>query len=60
MAPGKLSTGTLGTDANLPGSPYKIGLKLNYDERTKAMLNVQNPNQVTLRRALVTPGPSSN
>ena len=55
LAPGKFSSGTQGTDANLPGSPYKIGLKLNYDERTKAMLNVQNPNQVTMRRALVTP-----
>ena len=55
LAPGKQSSGTQGTDANLPGSPYKIGLRLNYDERTKAMLNVQNPNQVTMRRALVTP-----
>ncbi len=60
LAPGKQSTATQGTDANLPGSPFKIGLKLNYDERTKAMLNVQNPNQVTMRRALVTPGASSN
>jgi hypothetical protein len=60
LAPGKLSTGTQGTDSNLPGSPYKIGLRLNYDERTKAMLNVQNPNQVTMRRALVTPTATTN
>ena len=50
----------MGTDANLPGSPFRVGLRLNYDERTKAMLNVQNPNQVTMRRALVTPGAASN
>lgn len=55
LAPGKLSSATQGTDANLPGSPYKIGLRLNYDGRTKDMLNVQNPNQVTIKRALWTP-----
>ncbi len=55
LAPGKPSSGTQGTDANLPGSPYKIGLRLNYDGRTKDMLNVQNPNQVTIKRALWTP-----
>jgi len=60
LAPGKLSSGTQGTDANLPGSPYKIGLRLNYDERTKAMLNVQNPNQVSMHRALLTPVAASN
>ena len=55
LAPGKFSSATQGTDANLPGSPYKIGLRLNYDGRTKDMLNVQNPNQVTIKRALWTP-----
>ena len=59
LAPGKLSTGTQGTDANLPGSPFKIGLRLNYDERTKDMLNVENPNHVTMRRALTTPTASN-
>ena len=60
LAPGKMSTGTQGTDANLPGSPFKMGLRLNYDERTKAMLNVQNPNQVAMHRALTTPGAPAN
>ncbi|MBK7641535.1 MAG: hypothetical protein IPJ19_00570 [Planctomycetes bacterium] len=60
LSPGKASAGTMGTNANLPGSPFKIGLRLNYDERTKAMLNVQNPNQVSMHRSLMTPAAAPN
>lgn len=52
LAPGNLASG--GSD-NVPGSPYSVGLRLNYDERTKTMLNVRNPNQVTIRRTLWRP-----
>lgn len=55
LTPGKKSTGTEGTSANPPDSPYKIGLRLNYDRRTKGMLNVKNPHQVTIRRTLWKP-----
>jgi hypothetical protein len=37
---------------NLPNSPFSPGLRLNYDKRTKGMLNVKNPNQVVLKRTL--------
>jgi hypothetical protein len=37
---------------NMPGSPFTPGLRLNYDKRTKSMLNVKNPNQVMLKRTL--------
>jgi hypothetical protein len=49
LAPGNRAPG--GAD-NVPGSPYSVGLRLNYDERTKRMLNVRNPFQVEMRRAL--------
>ncbi len=52
LAPGNLGSG--GSD-NPPGSPFSVGLRLNYDERTKGMLNVRNPNQVTIHRALWMP-----
>ena len=52
LSPGNITSG--GSD-NVPGSPYSVGLRLNYDERTKGMLNVSNPNQVTIRRSLWRP-----
>jgi hypothetical protein len=52
LAPGNNSSG--GSD-NVPGSPFSVGLRLNYDERTKGMLNVSNPNQVTIHRSLWRP-----
>lgn len=55
LAPGRKNTGGIGTSANPPGSPYKIGLRLNYDKRTKDMLNVTNQNQVTIKRTLWAP-----
>lgn len=40
---------------HVSGSPYKVGLRLNYDARTKNMLNVVNPYQVTIKRTLWSP-----
>ena len=55
LVPGTQSSKTQGTSANLPGSPYKIGLTLNYDERIKDLLDIPNPNEVHLRRMLWVP-----
>ena len=55
LAPGYKYTAGTGTDSNPPGSPYKIGLRLNYDKRTKDMLNVVNPNKVIIKRTLWNP-----
>jgi hypothetical protein len=55
LVPGKQSSGTQGTAANLPGSPYKIGLTLNYDDRVKDLLDIPNPFSVQLRRMLWVP-----
>src|SRR5262249_47201481 len=54
---GLLSPGnrTSGGGDNVPGSPYSVGLRLNYDDRTRGMLNVRNPNQVALHRTLWMP-----
>jgi hypothetical protein len=50
---GVLAPGYMGNGANnLPGSPFVPGLRLNYDKRTKGMLNVKNPYQVQLKRTL--------
>ncbi len=55
LAPGRKNLGGVGTGANPPDSTYKIGLRLNYDKRTKDMLNVTNNNQVTIKRTLWAP-----
>lgn len=55
LAPGRRNTGGAGTSANPPDSPYKVGLRLNYDRRVKDMLNVVNPNQVIIKRTLWNP-----
>jgi hypothetical protein len=55
LAPGYKSVATQGTAANVPGSPYAVGLRLNYDKRTKSMLNVSNPYSVTISRTLWNP-----
>lgn len=53
LAPGvKVGVGQPGT---VPGSPYKAGLTLNYDERTKGLINVQNPFSVAIKRTLWSP-----
>jgi hypothetical protein len=54
LAPGNRN-GNTGSAGNVPGSPYAIGLQLNYDKRTKGMLNVINPNEVTIKRTLWNP-----
>ncbi|MCB9913650.1 MAG: hypothetical protein H6828_00715 [Planctomycetes bacterium] len=55
LAPGRKNTAGYGTGDNPPDSPYKVGLRLNYDRRVKGMLNVTNPNQVTIKRTLWNP-----
>lgn len=55
LSPGHLNTQGLGTTANVPHSPVAVGLRVNYDKRTKSMLNVTNPYSVTIRRALWNP-----
>jgi hypothetical protein len=54
LAPG-YRNGNIGAAGNVPGSPYAIGLQLNYDARTRDHLTVTNPNQVTIKRTLWTP-----
>ncbi|MDE0895775.1 MAG: hypothetical protein OSB10_04250 [Planctomycetota bacterium] len=55
LVPGYWNWGGIGTSANPPGSPFKVGLQLNYDPRVKNMLNVSNPNQVQIKRTLWNP-----
>jgi len=55
LAPGYWNWGGIGTPANPPGSPFVVGLQLNYDKRVKTMLNVTNPNQVQIKRTLWNP-----
>jgi hypothetical protein len=55
LAPGYLNPQGAGTSANPPSSPYAVGLRVNYDQRTRTMLNVTNPYSVTIKRALWNP-----
>ncbi len=55
LAPGHVNTSGMGTSANVNGSPFAVGLRLNYDKRTKNMLNVTNPYSVTISRTLWNP-----
>ncbi|MAE29333.1 MAG: hypothetical protein CMJ87_10185 [Planctomycetes bacterium] len=55
LAPSFYNPGGSGGANNVPGSPYAVGLRLNYDRRVKGMLNVTNPNQVVLKRTLWNP-----
>jgi hypothetical protein len=56
LAPGHYAgAGSVGSPGNVPGSPFAVGLRLNYDKRTRSMLNVRNPNSVTIRRTLWNP-----
>lgn len=55
LAPGHRNTAGNGTSQNPPGSPWAIGLQLNYDKRMRDKLNVQNPNTVSISRALWNP-----
>lgn len=40
---------------NMPNSVFRVGLQLNYDERIRDLIQVQNPNQVKLERKLWNP-----
>jgi len=55
LTPGYPNPDGQGTSANVVGSPFAVGLQLNYDQRLKQMLNVANPFQVTIRRTLWNP-----
>lgn len=55
LVPGHWNWGGIGTSENPPGSPFSVGLQLNYDPRVKNMLNVSNPNQVQIKRTLWNP-----
>ncbi len=55
LAPGRYYAAGVGTSSNPPDSPFKVGLRLNYDRRVKDMLNVVNPNQVIIKRTLWNP-----
>jgi hypothetical protein len=55
LAPGRRDSHGSDLSSHPPGSPYKVGLRLNYDRRTKDMLNVKNANQVTIKRSLWAP-----
>jgi hypothetical protein len=56
LAPGRFAgQGSVGSPGNVPGSAFSVGLRLNYDKRTKSMLNVTNPNSVTIKRVLWNP-----
>ena len=54
LAPGHRN-GNVGAATNVPGSPYAVGLRLNYDKRLKNYLTVTNPFNVTIRRSLWNP-----
>ncbi|MBL8858944.1 MAG: hypothetical protein JNL28_10595 [Planctomycetes bacterium] len=55
LVPGYHSPSTAGTSKNVVNSPFAVGLRLNYDKRTKTMLNVTNPYSVTISRTLWNP-----
>mgnify|MGYP001375220882 CR=1 FL=1 len=41
LAPGRKYWGGYGGPTNVPGSPYKVGLRLNYDRRVRGMIDVE-------------------
>jgi hypothetical protein len=55
LAPGWRAGSAVPPEQRVPGSPYQVGLRVNYDKRTKDLLNVSNPFQVTIRRTLWNP-----
>ena len=55
LAPGYPNAGGYGTDANVPNSPFAVGLQLNYDPGVKSYLEIENPLQVQLKRTLWNP-----
>lgn len=55
LAPGISYPSGTGTGTNPPNSPFKVGLRLNYDKRLRSELNVKNPNRITIKRKLWNP-----
>lgn len=56
LAPGYKASGSPGADGTgVLNSTYGVGLRLNYDKRTKNMINVRNPYSVTIQRTLWNP-----
>lgn len=55
LVPGNYNPVGSGSWLNVPNSPYRIGLRLNYDRRVRDLLNVSNPFQIRIRRTLWNP-----
>ena len=55
LAPGRKSNSGFGGPNNVPGSPYRIGLRLNYDRRVRGMIDIENPEKVHIKRVLWNP-----
>lgn len=55
LAPGLFDPMGIGSGSHPPGSPFRVGLRLNYDRRLRDELNIKNPGQVTIKRKLWNP-----
>lgn len=55
LAPGRKYWSGFGGPTNVPGSPYKVGLRLNYDRRVRGMIDVESSDRVRLKRVLWNP-----
>ena len=55
LAPGRKYWSGFGGPTNVPGSPYKVGLRLNYDRRVRGMIDVESNDRVRLKRVLWNP-----
>jgi hypothetical protein len=55
LAPGRKYSSGIGSPTNVPGSPYKVGLRLNYDRRVRGMIDIDNPENVHIKRVLWNP-----
>jgi hypothetical protein len=55
LAPGRKYSSGYGGPTNVPGSPYKVGLRLNYDRRVRGMIDVESSDRVRLKRVLWNP-----
>ena len=55
LAPGRKYSSGIGSPTNVPGSPYKVGLRLNYDRRVRGMIDIDNPEKVHIKRVLWNP-----
>jgi len=56
LAPGRPIGSNVGANGTgVLNSTYSVGLRLNYDKRTKSMIHVKNPYSVTIQRTLWNP-----